>query len=184
CGRESRHVDALTERGFSRDEILARGYASLRGGEDRGRVLSDVRRNNRDLSLDGVPGLYRSGAGWHCLAGNAGLLIPVRGPRREIRGLRIRPDDPKKLEEGKYRWLSSPGRKCGAGSGAHVHVARPRGKVGDPALWVTEGELKADYASERLGAVVLSIPGVDLWARALPDIQTLLPTPGRVVVAM
>jgi hypothetical protein len=51
-------------------------------------------------------------------------------------------------------------------------------------LWLCEGELKSDFCSERLGAVIVSIPGVDLWARALPDLQTLLPLPGRVVVAM
>jgi hypothetical protein len=51
-------------------------------------------------------------------------------------------------------------------------------------VWITEGEIKADLSAERLGAVVVSIPGVELWSRALPDLEELLPHGGRVVVAL
>jgi hypothetical protein len=51
-------------------------------------------------------------------------------------------------------------------------------------LWITEGEIKADLSAERLGVTVISIPGVGLWARALPDLAELLPGGGRVVLAL
>jgi hypothetical protein len=109
-------------------------------------------------------------------------VLRVLAPDGQVRGLRIRPDD--QGDGGKYRWLSSNGRDGGTGSGAHCHVARPLGAARPGEVWVTEGEIKADLAAERLGAVVLSVPGVDLWQRALPDLAELLPGGGRVVVAL
>jgi hypothetical protein len=50
-------------------------------------------------------------------------------------------------------------------------------------VWATEGEIKSDIAAQRLGVVVVSVPGVASWAAALPDIAELLPGGGRVVVA-
>jgi len=64
-------------------------------------------------------------------------------------------------------------------------VARPiGGELRDASLWIVEGEIKADLASEPLGAVVLSIPGVTLWTRALSDLEEALPDQGKVVVAL
>jgi hypothetical protein len=70
-------------------------------------------------------------------------------------------------------------------SGVHAHVARPLGdKTLDPAVWITEGEIKADLAAQRLGAVVLSMPGVSSWAVVLRDLAELLPEGGRAVIAV
>jgi hypothetical protein len=125
---------------------------------------------------DGTSGTYWS------VAGSPGLLIPVRGADGRIQALRIRPDDPG--EGGKYRWLASGGRKGGVGAGAHCHVARPSRQPWDRRIWISEGELKSDLAAERLGAVVVSVPGVDLWPRVLPELSALLPDGGKVVLAL
>jgi hypothetical protein len=177
----------LLGRGFTRDEIHRRGYGSLRQA-GRTRLASQC-HNGCPERLVGVPGFYiagenaRDGKVWS-IAGRVGLLIPCRDPRGRIRGCRIRPDDPGE-DGGKYRWLSSGHKPGGTGSGTHCHVARPlSGATRDPAIWITEGEIKADVASERLGAAVLSIPGVDLWPRALADLVELLPDGGAVVVAL
>src|SRR5713226_1109056 len=86
---------------------------------------------------------------------------------------------------GKDRWLSSKNMLQGTGSGVHCHVAKPiLGSSPDKAIWVTEGEIKSDLAAERIGAIVVSIPGVSSWARALHDLQELLPGRGCVVVAL
>jgi hypothetical protein len=130
-----------------------------------------------------VPGFWRISAGTWSLAGSDGLLIPCRDPAGLIRGLRIRPDDPG--TGGKYRWLSSASKTCGTGSGVHSHVARPRsGRPADSAVWITEGELKADQASERIGAIVVSLPGVASWRQALSDMERIEPGTGRIVLAL
>lgn len=176
-----RHRDALLARGCAPAEVAARGYGTL--------PLAGRARACREVAeleyLAGVPGFFAREGGrgeYVTLAGSPGLLIPVRAPDGRVRALRIRPDDQE--GGGKYRWLSSGDRPGGTGSGAHCHVARPLGPVRDDAVWVTEGEIKADLASQRLGAVVVSVPGVDLWSRALADLAELLPGGGRVVVAL
>ena len=46
-------------------------------------------------------------------------------------------------------------------------MARPLSGERQPGtVWIVEGELKADLSSERLWAVVLSIPGVSVWRKA------------------
>jgi hypothetical protein len=180
----TRHEKDLARRGCSRAEISAWGYRTLylRG---RARLAKECHNGHPD-DLAGVPGFYIAagayGPYWN-LAGSPGLLIPVRAPDHRIRGFRIRPNE--QGDGGKYRWLSSAKQPGGTGMVAHCHVSRPKlGTVIDPAVWVTEGEIKADLAAERLGAIVVSIPGVSSWALAIPDVKELLPNGGRVVVAL
>lgn len=101
----------------------------------------------------------------------AGLVIPVVSLEGQVVGLRVRPDDPG--EGGKYRW--------GVGARARVHVARP---PVSPAVrvWITEGELKAEVAARRLGAVVLSLPGVSVCHSEAEAIVVKLAPPGSEVV--
>jgi hypothetical protein len=174
-------VDLLA-RGFTHEEVRARGYRTL-PLQGRARLARQAHNGNPER-LFGVPGFYGATGDYWQLAGRPGLLIPCRAPDRRIRAFRIRPDNPGD-SGGKYNWLSSEGKPGGAGSGAHCHVARPiTGEPTPGVVWVVEGELKADLSSERLRAVVLSIPGASLWQRALPDIMELLPAGGRVVVAL
>jgi hypothetical protein len=180
------HRQALLQRGFSGAEMEARGYGVLRNGPGRARLCREIHAGDMQ-SLAGVPGFYAKpgddGRPYWSLAGRSGLLIPCRDPKGRIRVLRLRPDEPG--DGGKYRWLSSAGRPGGTGSGVHCHIARPLSdKTRDPAVWITEGELKADLAAERLGAVVVSVPGVDCWPSALPDLEELVPGGGTVVLAL
>ncbi len=178
---DQRTGELVGSKGLTCDEARRRSYASLplRG---RAAVCRALRETHE---LTGVPGFYVA-EGEHgpyrSFAGSPGLLIPVRGPHGAIRGLRVRPDDVKKAG-GKYMWFSSEKKPGGVASGAHCHVARPPGPATDPAIWITEGELKADIAAVLLGAVVLSVPGVSLWQRALADLIAMLPGGGRVVLA-
>jgi len=116
-----------------------------------------------------VPGLFLSKKGgtgqpYPTLAGRAGLLIPVNDAAGRIAGFQIRRDDAGPTTVGamssRYAWFSSSDRSGGCGSGAPIHVARPvsEGSPGD-AAWITEGPLKADIAADRLGRVVLGLPG-------------------------
>jgi hypothetical protein len=177
--------DALRRRGFSDEEIARRGYGYLPNGRFRWVTARDLCGGNVG-ELVGVPGFYEKPAGknpYWTITGLAGQLIPARDPAGLIRGLRVRPDD--QSGGGKYRWLSSGNKPGGAGSGVHCHVSRPlTRKAAADELWITEGEFKADLASERLGAVVVSVPGVGSWAKALADLAVLLPGGGRVVLAL
>jgi len=171
----------LLARGCSREEIKSWNCGTL-PLRDRPDLAKQCHRGTPD-DLIGVPGFYladgRYGKYW-TVAGSPGTLIACQGPDGKIRGLRIRPDA--QGEGGKYRWLSSSDREGGASSGVHCHVARPK-HVTDSTVWLTEGEIKANISAERLGAVVVSIPGVTSWSTALPDIADLLPGGGKVVVA-
>jgi hypothetical protein len=181
-----KHRLALLNRGYSQEEIASRGYRTL-PFENRWKLARQCCNGNA-TDLAHVPGFFvgtsRTGHSYWSIAGSPGLLIPCRSPDGRIRAFRIRPDDPRG-DGGKYRWFSSGNKHSGTGSGVHCHVAWPlSGELRDRAIWISEGEIKADLSAERLGAVVLSIPGVGNWARALADLCELLPGGGRVVVAL
>jgi hypothetical protein len=181
-----RHQKELEQRGYLREEIERRAYRTL-PLQHRAYLAGQAHGGDASL-LAGVPGFYlrtgSDGSAFWTLAGRPGLLIPCLDSWGRIRAFRVRPDEPGP-DGAKYVWLSSKGRPGGTGSGTHCHVSRPlSGRLQDVAVWVTEGEIKADLASERLGAVLLSIPGVGLWSRCLPDLADLLPGGGRVVIAM
>jgi hypothetical protein len=180
-----RHIAELRIRGFAQSEPEARGYRTL-PLEGQSRVAKRCVEDD-PTQLVGVPGFWTAsgsdGGGYWTLAGRPGLLIPCLDPQGRIRGYRVRVDDPPD-GSGKYNWFSSGHKPGGTGSGVHCHVSRPLGRPpDDDAVWVTEGEIKADLASERLGAIVVSVPGVDLWSRCLPDLAELLPDGGDVVLA-
>ena len=171
------HREALLARGLSEDAIRRHGYRTLPPGgrcELAGRVME---RAGLD-TLGGIPGFFfsRRWDKW-ALAGDPGLLIPVRGIGRLILGWQIRVDQPR---GGKYVWLSSAGRPAGASPGAPVHLAAPAVEK-SPIRWIVEGPLKANICAERLGAVVLGVAGVASWREA-PDILGQMGT-GKVVVA-
>lgn len=162
-GLSDLHRRALRRRGMTDAEIEARGYASM---PLRGRAEACRQLTTQGFTLAGVPGFYRkqdNGQNWWTLAGRPGLLIPVRDSEGRIHGLQIRHDG---NASPRYAWLSSAGRPGGAGSGSPVHVSRPD-TLRDPRLWLTEGPLKADVAAERLGAVVIAVPGVASWREGL-----------------
>lgn len=97
---------------------------------------------------------------------------------------------------GRYFWLSSANKKngTGAGSPSPVHVAVPsmflkqweEGKIlKRDKIWLTEGALKADIASDMLyrnftreqlalyGDTFLAIPGVNAWQTVLPVLKQM-----------
>lgn len=176
---EDRHRAQLVARGLDTQHVAAGGYASLAlGGRARiARALLD-----HGLDLAGVPGFYvaRDGARtWWSLAGAPGLLVPVRDLEGCIVAVKVRRDD---AGDGpKYLALSSRS-KGGPSAENAVHVpvfaSRERGR----ALWLTEGELKADAACVLGGLDCISIPGVGAWRSALPIVRALAPS--RVVVAL
>ena len=112
----------------------------------------------RDL-LRGVPGLGEKEDGTLYLRGREGLLIPMEGPQRQLRGAQIRSLDG---TDPRYVWLSSPQAR----SGSPLHVAVPQQRDWEAVL-LTEGPLKADYLAVALGVVALASAGVENWGPTL-----------------
>lgn len=162
------HRDDLHSRGLDDEQITRHGYRTLPWSPyrpaptDRNlrrEAAEKVAQTLGEKDLRGVPGFFvKAGLGqhgrrdkWWTLSGWPGLLIPYRNPDDLILGLQIRRDD-----NGVYNWFS--GGK-GATINAHAHLARPA-TVTDSRIWITEGGLKAGVAAEKLGAVVIGLPGV------------------------
>ncbi len=167
------HRQALARRGLDADAIARGMYRShpYAGRSDLVRRLLAQGFTAEDLVR--CPGVIvrRGRYSEHLsLAGAEGLLVPVRDLDGRIVALRLRPDDPR--GGGKYRWLSSA-RHGGPSPGTPIHVARPATMRDAATVYVTEGELKADVAADRLGAIVVSVPGVSIRAGVLDVVRAL-----------
>ena len=152
------HKTQLLLRGFTLDDIERLGYRSIRQ-VDKGRLARHV------LSVVGlkclnVPCVSPAGDTVK-LPDASGLLIPVRSLDGRVWSLKVR-------SEGavRYRWY-----------GSGTSVALPHHPLGTPTTaakaWVTEGEIKADYASLRVSTPVLGVPGMDRWQTILPTLQAM-----------
>jgi hypothetical protein len=166
------HRENLWRRGLSDAEIERLQYRTLPIG---GRRELVTRLQAKSIRLDRVPGFYLEAGQWQ-LAGPAGIAIPLRDIKRRIAGVQIRCDNPGR---GKYRWLSSRGFSNGCSPGAPVHVAGPVSACRE--IWITEGPIKADIASLKLGRTVLAVAGVGNWPGVIPIIRQL--EPERAVIA-
>lgn len=182
-GVSDAHRENLRRRGLTDAIITARGYASLPA--DAARREGAVRRvlDETGISvLTAVPGFFRRTPDSTIeLAGAAGLVIPARALDGKIQGLRIRLDKPPFDASGKpvrkYRWLSAPASEGVVGARAAVAVHIP---LHDPSqvtdVRVTEGELKADITTELTKTLTISVPGVGMFAMALPVLRALRAT--------
>lgn len=166
------HTAALVARGLSVETIRRNAYRTM-PLEGRSRVAASVVERIGESDAAGIPGLYvreDSGRTWWTLAGSPGLLVPVRDLEGRIVALKVRRDD---ATDGgpRYLFLSSS-KHGGPGAANAVHV--PLGSRDRAAVRVTEGELKADVASELdSAALTISVPGVASWALALPVLAAM-----------
>ena len=168
------HQKHLTqERQLSLDAIKARGYLSWGQGDrlQRSALAQNLYDLFGGLVLD-VPGLLvrEQSRTYLTMAGPSGILIPVRDTKNQIVAHQIRTDQPG--HSGKYVWLSSASRG-GPSPGSPIHVSRPLFSHASTRVWLTEGPLKADIASERLQEIVLALPGIQADKHFLTTLQTL-----------
>jgi hypothetical protein len=167
---EERHREDLHRRGLSCEQIAGRGYRSVPGRETSWAAVQ--RLLDMGHRLEGIPGFYpaegRRGSYWTHLR-PPGYFIPVRDAQGKIQALQIRRDHDD--GGGKYMMFSS-GSRGGANAHTPAHVAGPP-VIKDRRVWITEGPLKADIASDRLGAVVIGAIGVDGWPQAIQALREL-----------
>jgi Domain of unknown function (DUF3854) len=160
------HSDALRSRGLSDEAIARRGYKS----HPRASRAATARMLFAELGdgFTSIPG-FRLDRGIPKVVGPAGLLVPCRDADDHIVAIKIRPDAP--TVGTKYVYLSST-RYGGPGPSAPPHI--PLGiKPPVPVVRLTEGELKADIATELSGLPTISIPGVGNWRTCLRTIEGL-----------
>ena len=159
------HGEALRKRGFSDQWIEFAGYRTM----PKGSRVSLAERVAKESPVAGVAGFYRRSDGAWSLSGPSGIVIPVRGLHREIRGFQVRPDQV--THGAKYLWLSSAGHPEGVAAEARPHVAFPMsGPIDLRQVWVTEGPLKGDYIAFCVGTVCVAVPGVSMWRLAVRDL--------------
>lgn len=172
----SDHNENLLDRGLSQDEIktgLYRSWPMSRKG-----IAAKMEKAFEDLS--GVPGFYKNEKGAWAISGAVGVAIPVRDVDGLIVAIKIRPDKPIDPAN-KYTHFSSnpkPAKdgsvKYPSGTATKISVHFPLGeRRGLKRIRVTEGELKADIATNLSGIYTISMPGVGLWRVAMEAIQGL-----------
>lgn len=189
----------LRERGLTDQAIESRQYRTMHGlwatnfavaleKALSAKQLKGLESQTWDDLTRLIPGLIRDEHGRARLAAPDGIIVPVRNVDGLIIALKVRREHPGDGPKYLYCSASRTQREAAAGKGyslpkaeAAVHVP-----LGTPSraeiVRVTEGELKADIATERSGVPTISIPGVTMWERALPVLHKLKAK--RVIVAL
>ena len=173
-----KNEDNLLARGFSEDDIAAKGYKTFPSANDIS--FEDLCRRllTRGCKLEGVPGFYKNQKGeWTFPRYTQGIIIPQINIHNQIEGFQIRKDDDLRREhdgelEEKCVWFSSKGKNHGAAAHTSVHIATDfkfnhATNQYEPILYgnkvtLTEGGMKADLCTCILGGRVsfIAVQGV------------------------
>ena len=158
-----KNYDNLLARGFSSDDIAAKGYKTYPSANEISFEDLCRRLQKEGCRLEGVPGFFKNSKGeWTFPRLTQGIIIPQISVNNQIEGFQIRKDDDLRREhdgelEEKCVWFSSKGRSHGAAAHTCVHIAtdfifdREKTKYvpvlhGDK-VTLTEGGMKADLCT-------------------------------------
>lgn len=186
------HLRKLHSDGWTKELILQSGVKSLQlpksFNAEKGYYTdqdSRIQICNKLLesfsSLRGVPGFYQDTSNQWTFSGKRGILFPIRDRNNYIYRLRLRLDRPELDEKGKEKnkyknfssYYPSPDSK-GNISNAFLNGCRAGSKIGffyhpetDDSSFciITEGEKKAYVANHLLKCIVISVPGVNSYAK-------------------
>lgn len=174
-----KNEDHLLARGFSIDDIAAKGYKTFPSADNIS--FEDLCRRllQKGCKLEGVPGFYKNDKDeWTFPKYTQGIIIPQINIHNQIEGFQIRKDDDLRREfngelEGKCVWFSSKGKPHGAAAHTSVHIAsdfiynNEKGEY-EPVLrsglvTLTEGGMKADLCTCILeaGVTFIAVQGVN-----------------------
>jgi hypothetical protein len=175
CPLADAHRTALQKRGLTDEQIQRHGYGTTPATPSARRGLAAAVSAEVAHALAGaVPGFVRDEQGILDLAcGQGELMLASRAVDGRINGLRRRLDAPQ--DGGKYRWLSAgdDGTRSVRQDGHTVHVGRPERDASPRRVVVCEGEIKGNITADRVGCVVLSVPGVASIGGVLPVLAEL-----------
>jgi hypothetical protein len=195
CGLGKYHVEKMLGRGLSEEFLRRKRYVTAPYSGVRYEVAQAVAQKVGEEMAKRVPGLFKEklkdgSERWNLNAVPNSVWIPVRNLKKQIVAVKVRHDDPYQVAQdnkqytqkkyySKYTWLSSAD-KGGAGSGSPVHIPYFTGST--EIIRITEGELKADVATNKTNLLTIAIPGVSTWNRALPVVEALKSR--RVLIAL
>ena len=167
------HKNNLKGRGLTDDEIQQLGYRSAPEYPTTLEVAKKLLRQG--YRLEGIPGMCKSAAGrWQVYTPGTGILIPALDCEGRIQGLQIRLDT---VTEGKFRWVSSLGRRDGTKAMSWSHVS---GDNRATIALLVEGLMKGDITHILSGMTVICIPGTSAQGSlsealaGLPSLQHII----------
>lgn len=171
-----KHKTELIQRGLCEKSIRNTGYKSVPKNIKPWTICKWLLELGHDLSR--IPGFYikegKYGEYW-TFPGEPAYFIPVFDHKRQIQALQRRMDFGRKYK------LFSCSEKSGCTSGTPAHMAVPE-EIKDNRVWITEGPLKANIASERLGAVIIGAISANTWRPALEMLDKLIKKEKKEVV--
>lgn len=169
CWNLSReHQEFLQKRGFTTEQIERQFY---RTSDNSNSIIGDL-VTEFGSSLLRVPGFTQTLGHYHFRSKNA-LIIPTVNHCGSVINFRVRNIHAKNLRD-RYFYVSSYDKRSNSGLKAFIcaHTVIPKIRS-DTRIWITEGEMKAHYASDKLSAIFISVPGVSAWSRVLPALEYL-----------
>ena len=172
--------DNLLSRGFSNDDIVAKGYKTFPAVSEVSFEGICRQLLSEGCILKGVPGFFRNkySGEWTFVRVTKGIIIPQINVHNQVEGFQIRKDDDLRVNmdtgelEGKCSWFSSKNYPEGTGAKTTVHIAtdfkfNTENQQYEPILYgdtvtLTEGGMKADLCQCILESKVsfIAIQGV------------------------
>lgn len=166
------HSENLMSRGLSEEWIARAGYKTI-SGRVRQSTLEQLVRRFGVATLKTVPGFIEESTGMFFNSPN-GILVPARDSQKRIIGLKVRRDEALRSAD-RYRWITSRSDDYpGPSPGSPCHVPLWDGGHVDE-IRITEGEIKADVATELSGMLTISIPGATAIRSCLRALEDLHP---------
>lgn len=146
------HRANLLKRGLTNEEIEKGEYKSI---PIVGLKRIATQLIERGCKLNGVPGFcLNENLEWTMNASGSGIMIPVRDDVGNIQGIQIRKD----YGESKYIWFTSSEKIAGISAEICMHFSNMHLLRNDE-IFLTEGPLKADIASNLSKRAFMAIPG-------------------------
>jgi len=160
------HKENLLKRGLTEEEIERAEYKStpVVGLKRITHILIE-----RGCKLKGVPGFFvDSDNEWTIDIRGSGIMIPVRNDVGNIQGIQIRRDKGEK----KYYWFTSVEQNEGTSSVGYIHFSNMN-LLKNNEIFLTEGGLKGDVASNLSQRAFMAIPGSTCYKLIEQNIELL-----------
>jgi len=160
------HKENLLKRGLSSEEIERAQYRTTPVVGLK-RIISALLE--KGCKIAGVPGFYIDCDGeWTIDIRGNGIMIPIRDDVGNIQGIQVRKDKGEK----KYYWFTSIKKIYGSSAESCMHFVNMN-LLKNNEIFLTEGGLKADIASNLSQRAFMAIPGSSCYKLIEQNIELL-----------